>query len=122
MSWITVIWSMNAGACLALAAFYSAVWCKQRKTRTYLVFSCSAVAAAAISGVELWMMNARTLEQYQVLVRWIDVPTWALTMSFVAFAQLYLHAGRTWLAWSIYVLRTLVLILNFILPATFNFN
>ena len=31
MSWITVIWSMNAGACLTLAAFYGAVWSKQRK-------------------------------------------------------------------------------------------
>jgi len=27
MSWVTVIWSLNAGACLTLAAFYGAVWC-----------------------------------------------------------------------------------------------
>jgi signal transduction histidine kinase len=33
MSWVTVIWSMNAGACLTLAAFYGAVWCKQRQNR-----------------------------------------------------------------------------------------
>ena len=39
MSWITVIWTMNAGACLALAAFYGAVWCKQRENRVYLLFS-----------------------------------------------------------------------------------
>ena len=31
MSWITVVWSMNAAACLTLAAFYGAVWSKQRK-------------------------------------------------------------------------------------------
>ena len=41
MSWITVIWSMNAGAFLTLAAFYGAgaVWCKQRENGVYLLFS-----------------------------------------------------------------------------------
>lgn len=122
MSWITVIWSMNAGACLALAAFYGAGWCKQRENRVYLVFSCSAVAAAAISALELWMINARTVEQYQLLVRWIHVPAWVLTISFVAFVRLYLDAGRARLAWSIYGLRTLILILNFIFPVGIDFK
>ena len=43
-------------------------------------------------------------------------------VSFVAFVQLYLHAGRRWLAWSIYSLRTVVLILNFIFPVSINFR
>src|SRR5204863_1636154 len=122
MSWITVTWSMNAAACLTLAAFYCAVWCKQRQTWAHLLFSCSAVAAAAICAFELVMMNAQTVEQYQTLVRWVHVPAWVLTVSFVAFVQLYLHAGRRWLAWSIYSLRTLVLILNFIFPVSINFR
>jgi PAS domain S-box-containing protein len=122
MSWVTVIWSMNAGACLTLAAFYGAVWSKQRANRAYLLFSCSAVAAAVISAFELRMLNATTVEQYQVLMRWIHVPVWVLTLSFVAFVRLYLHAGRRWLAWSIFGLRTLVLILNFIFPVSINFN
>ena len=105
-----------------LAAFYGAVWCKQRESRVYLVFSCSAVAAAAISAFELWMINARTVEQYQLLLRWIHVPTWVLTISFVAFVRLYLHAGRRWLAWSIYALRTLILICNFSFPLGINFK
>lgn len=33
MSWITIIWSMSAGVCLTLAAFYGAVWWKQRESR-----------------------------------------------------------------------------------------
>jgi PAS domain S-box-containing protein len=122
MSWITALWSMNSAACLTLAAFYGAVWCKQRQNRVYLLFSCSAIAAAAISAVELWMINAQTVGQYQLLVRWIHVPTWVLTLSFVAFVRRYLHAGRDWLAWSIYGLRTLVLILNFIFPVSINFR
>lgn len=122
MSWITVFWSMSAAACLTLAAFYAVVWCKQRENWAHLLFSCSAVAAAALSGFELWMMDARAVEQYQLLVRWVHVPTWVLTVSFVAFVQLYLHAGRRWLAWTIYSLRTLVLILNFIFPVSINFR
>src|SRR5947207_6730413 len=122
MSWITVFWSINLGACLTLAAFYCAVWCKQRQTWAHLLFSCSAVAAAAISAFELGMMNAQTVEQYQTLVRWVHVPVWVLTLSFVAFVRLYLRAGRRWLAWSIYGLRTLVLILNFISTPNINFR
>ncbi len=121
MSWITVVWSINVGACLTLAAMYLAVWCKQRESWVHLLFSCSAIAAAAVSAFELGMLNAQTVERYQALVRWIHVPVWVLLLSFVAFVRLYLHAGRAWLAWSIYGLRTLVLILNFIFPVSINF-
>ena len=113
---------MNAAACLTLAAFYGVVWCKQRDNWVHLLFSFSALAAAAISLFELWMIHATTVEQYRLLVRWIHVPTWILIVSFVAFVRLYLHSGRAWLAWSIYGLRTLVLILNFIFPVSINFN
>jgi two-component system sensor kinase FixL len=122
MTWVTAVWSMNAAACLTLAGFYLAVWCKQRQSPMYLLFSCSAIAASAISLFELWMLNARTVDQYEQLARWIHVPTWVLTLSFVGFVRLYLHAGRAWLVWSIYGLRTLVLILNFIFPVSINFT
>jgi len=94
MNWITAVWSTNAAACLTLAGFYFVVWCKQRQNPIYLLFSCSAMAAAAISAFELWMLNSKTVEQYELLVRWIHVPTFVLTLSFVAFVRLYLRAGR----------------------------
>jgi two-component system sensor kinase FixL len=122
MSWITIVWSMNAAACLTLAAIYLVVWCKQRQVLAHLVFSITAVAAAAIAGFELAMMHAGTVGQYEALIRWIHVPVWVLTVAFVAFVRLYLHAGRPWLAWSICGLRTMVLILNFILTPNLNFR
>jgi two-component system sensor kinase FixL len=122
MSWMTIVWSMNAAACLTLAAFYCVVWCKQRENRVYLVFSSSAVAAAAIAAFELAMMHAETAERYEALVRWIHVPVWVLIVSFVSFVRLYLRAGRPWLAWSICGLRTLVLILNFVFTPNLNFR
>ena len=122
MSWITIVWSMNAAACLTLAGISLLVWCKQRENWVHLVFSASAVAAAAIAAFELAMMHCETVGQYEALVRWIHVPTWVLIISFVAFVRLYLHAGRPWLAWTICGLRTLVLILNFIFTPNLNFR
>ena len=122
MSWITIVWSMNAAACLTLAALYLLVWCKQRENWVHLVFSSSAVAAAAIAGFELGMMHSETVGRYEALVRWIHVPVWVLIVSFVSFVRLYLRAGRPWLAWSICGLRTLVLILNFTFTPNLNFR
>ena len=122
MSWITIVWSMNAAACLTLAGISLVVWCKQRESWVHLVFSASAVAAAAIAAFELAMMHCETVGQYEALVRWIHVPTWVLIVSFVSFVRLYLHAGRPWLAWTICGLRTVVLILNFIFTPNLNFR
>lgn len=122
MSWITIVWSMNAGACFVLAGVCFVVWCKQRESWPHLLFSCSAVAAAVIALIELAMLHGNTVGRYAELIRWIHVPVWVLTLSFVAFVRLYLRAGRRWLAWSIYGLRTLVLILNFILTPNINFR
>ena len=122
MSWITLVWSMNAAACLTLAVLYGVIWCKQRQSLVHLLFSCSATAAAAISLFESEMISAQTVNQYQALIRWIHVPTFVLALCFVAFVRLYLRAGRASLAWTIYGLRTAVLVLNFIFPVSINFQ
>src|SRR5437016_4689293 len=113
---------MNAAPCLTLAGFYCVVWCKQRDNWVHLLFSSSAVAAAAIAAFELAMMHAQTVGRYEALLRWIHVPVWVLVVSFVGFVRLYLHAGRSWLAWGICALRTLVLILNFIFTPNLNYR
>jgi PAS domain S-box-containing protein len=114
MSWITIVWSINAGACLTLAAIYFVLWCNQRKSWMHLVFSCSAVAGAVLTAFELALLRAQTTEQYSVILRWAQLPVWVLVVSLVVFVRLYLRAGRPWLAWSVCGLRTLALILNFI--------
>ncbi|HEY2144308.1 MAG TPA: PAS domain-containing protein, partial [Candidatus Udaeobacter sp.] len=72
--------------------------------------------------IELAMLHSNTVDEYAALIRWIHVPVWLLTLSFVAFVRLYLRAGRRWLAWSIYTLRTLVLIINFTSTQNINFR
>src|SRR5215467_11651043 len=114
MNWIIIVWSMNAAACLTLAGIYLLVWCRQRKDWAYFVLACSAIAAAALTGFELVLLEAQSTEDYAVTLRWAQLPVWALVVSVVIFVRLYLRAGRWWLAWSVCGMRTLALILNFV--------
>src|SRR5213080_4992524 len=122
MSWITMLWSMDAAFCFTLAGMYLLVWWKQRKGWVHLLFSCSALAAGAIAGFELMSMRAETTAQYGAVLRWAHLPVWILIVSVVWFVRFYLRAGRPWLAWSICGLRTVVLILNFLFTPNLNFR
>jgi two-component system, LuxR family, sensor kinase FixL len=114
MSWLTVFWSINVGACLTLALMYLAVWCRERESFVRLLFSCIAASAALIAAYELQLIRADTSEEYCAILRWRAVPVWVLVLSLVAFTRLYLRAGRSWLAWSACSLKTLTLIINFV--------
>src|SRR6478672_6931912 len=122
MSWVTVIWAMSAGACLTLAFLQFIVWWKNRAARANLVFVMGAVAVAVFAGLELALMRAETPAQFGSVARWIHVPAWVLIVSIVAFVRLYLNAGRRWLAWTVVAVRTLSLILNFILSPNINYR
>src|SRR5207247_4644244 len=98
MSWVTIVWSMNAAACLTLAGIYLLGWSKQRESWAYLVLSCNAVAGAALTAFELALLRAQTSQQYAVVLRWAQIPVWVLVVSLVVFVRLYLCGGRPWLA------------------------
>ena len=122
MSWITIVWSMNAGACLTLAAIYLVVWCRRRESWVHLLFSCSAdrgVGHRSDRVSDAAYPDSRAIRSARALDPCAHVGPF---LSFVAFVRLYLRAGRLWLAWSIYGLRTLVLILNFVLTPNINFR
>jgi two-component system sensor kinase FixL len=122
MSWITIVWSMNAAACLTLAGIYLLVWSRQRDDWAYLVLSCNAVAGAALTAFELGLLQAQTSEEYGVIIRWAQLPVWSLVVTLVVFVRLYLRAGRLWLAWSVCGARTLALILNFIFTPNLSYR
>jgi len=122
MSWITIVWSMNAAACLTLATIYLLVWSKQRERWAYLVLSCNAVAGAALTAFELWLLRAQSAEEYAEILRWTQLPVWSLIVTLVVFVRLYLGAGRLWLAWSVCGARTLALILNFIFTPNLSYR
>ena len=122
MSWVTVIWSIGAGACLTLAFLQFIVWWKDRAAHASLVFSIGAVAVAVFAALELALMRAETPEQFGIAARWIHVPAAVLIVSIVAFVRFYLKAGRRWLAWSVVAVRTLAVVLNFVLSPNINYR
>jgi two-component system, LuxR family, sensor kinase FixL len=122
MSWVTVIWSMVASACLTLAAMHVVIWANRRTTWASLLFAVTAAATAAVTGFELWLMRAETAGEYGVALRWAHVPYWVLIISLVGFVRLYLRAGRPWLAYAICGARTLSLILDFAFSPNLNYR
>jgi len=110
---VTILWSMAASACLTLAAIHLMVWFRNRSARASLLFSVSSSSVAAYAVCELWMMRSRTPKEFGIALRWLHVPTCALVVSLVAFALVYLRAGRLWLAWTVWGARVLALFLNF---------
>ena len=113
MSWVTIVWSMAASACLTLAALHLLVWSRRRTAWANLLFALSAAGTAAYAGCELWMMRAQTPAEFGLALRWAHVPGWVTVVSLVAFARVYLRAGRLWLAWTVCGVRTLSLLLDF---------
>jgi len=113
MSLITIIWSMLSSACLTLAGINLQIWCKNPKARANLLFSLAAVSTAAFAFCELWMMRAETTTAFATALKWAPLPGWLVSLSLVGFVRLYLRAGRPWLAWTVYSVRTLALLLNF---------
>src|SRR5262249_42135800 len=55
MSWVTIVWSMNAAACLTLAGMHVVVWGEGRAARANLVFAVVAGAGAGAAGVLIWI-------------------------------------------------------------------
>jgi two-component system, LuxR family, sensor kinase FixL len=121
MSLITVIWSMNASACLTLAGINLLIWYRDRKALACVFFSLMAIGTAAFAYCELRMMRAETPAEYATVLKLGHVTVWLIVVSLVGFVRLYLNAGRPWLAWTICALRTIALILNFLVGQNLNY-
>jgi len=122
LSWVTVIWSMVASACLTLAGVQGLIWWRRREARAHALFALAAVGVALLAATELWMMRAETPGEYGRAVRLLHVAAWVCVVSLVGFGRIYLRAGRPWLAWTVCGLRTLALILNFAFSPNLNYR
>lgn len=113
LSWVTVVWSMIASTCLTLAVMYFLVWISNRAGYAHLLFSINAASMAAFATCELWMMRAATPDELLLALRWAHVPLFSWLVSTTWFVWVYLQAGRGWLAWTILIVRAVMLIFNF---------
>src|SRR5271157_195748 len=118
MNLITILWSMSASACLTLAAINFLVWSRNRKAWANLFFSLVATGTAGWAFSELRMMLAGTPAEFATVLKWGQVAVWLLVLSLVGFVRVYLQAGRLWLVWTVCGMRTLALVLNFLVGRT----
>src|SRR5271165_4221662 len=114
MSWVTVIFSMTASACLTTALIHFFIWWRQRGAWAYLLFAVAAFATAAFAFCDLAEMHAQSPAQYGAAVRWAQLSLWAVIVSLAGFVWLYLRAGRLWLLVTVVGLRTVAVLLNFL--------
>ena len=85
MSWVSVIWTMVASACLTLAVIYFVVWCRNRNAWAHLLFSMTAASTAAFTFCELWLMRAQTPAELLEAMRWGHVAVLFWLVSIVWF-------------------------------------
>src|SRR5882672_4422836 len=122
MSWIPVIWSMTAAACLTLAFIHLSIWARGRARLAHLLFAAIALAAAAIAPIEALMMRSQTIEEFGRAVRWLHVPGFVALVAMVWFVRAFLGTGRLWLAYTVCALRLLSLIANFSSGVNLNYR
>ncbi len=121
MSWVTVIWSMIASACLTLGAIYGLVWYRNRSAWAYLFFALTAASTAAFTFCELRTARGETPEELLSSMRWTHVALLCLLVSTTWFVTHYLNAGRRWLAWTVTGLRTFYLLIAFLVWGNVNY-
>jgi signal transduction histidine kinase len=118
---VTILWSLCGTVAIALAAVCGWLWLVERRDRASLMLCLLGVAAAGSSYIELALMHSATAPEYAELQRWYHVPIFLSFISLVLFAHHYLGTGRLWLLWTIVVMRSVVLILDFVFDPGFTF-
>jgi len=121
MSWPTVLWSMDAAACLTLATIHLAIGLRRRAAAN-LLFSAMAVAAAGMAALELVLMRSPEADVHAAAVRWAQAVFFVLMVCLIFFVRTYLRAGRPWLAWTIIVVRGITLVVNFFSEPNLNYS
>ena len=121
MSWVTVIWSMVASACLTLAVIYFLVWWSNRTAWANLLFAMTAASTAAFTLCELRQMRVGTSGELLSAMRWTHVALLGVLVSTTWFVTFYLGAGRRWLAWTVSGLRAFYLLVAFLIWGNVNY-
>ncbi len=122
MSWVTVIFSMTASACLTVALIYGFMWWRQRDEWAYLLFALASMGTAALAWQDLMLNFVQTTAEFSSVALWSNLSFWIIVLSLAGFVRLYLRAGRMWLLWTVFALRTVSLPLNLLTGENFYYR
>ena len=122
MSWVTIIFSMTASACLTVALIYGFIWWRQRDEWAYLLFAIASMGTAILAWQDLLLNFAQTTAEFRSIGLWSNVSFSLVVLSLAGFVRLYLRAGRMWLLWSVFSLRTASLPFNFLSDENFYYR
>ncbi len=122
MSWLTVLYVSIEALSLTVAGIYFAAWLMQRESWSYLLFSLLAVSIGIAAALELWMLQARTPDEYATALRWFHVPIWSGFVAIVALVQRRLRPRFAWVGGLAVGLRTVALIANFLSGPNLNYT
>jgi PAS domain-containing protein len=122
MSYVTVAWSLVASCALLLGLMYGLVWLADRKARASLAFAAFSLGMVGVVIVELGMMRASAVVEWETWVRWLQVPGSLVLVGLALFVRLQFRAGRLWLLWTFIAMRCVILLVTFTTAGSFNFE
>jgi len=121
MSWVTAIWAMLIGGCIALAVPHLLVGIWLRRG-AHLLFVLAAAAVIGIATGELNMMRAPSVGQFEQALWWSSLAISILLVALICFVYLYLGTGRPWLALAACAFSFACLVVNFVSQQTLVFR
>lgn len=114
MNWMTVAWPMVTATCLTLALINLRIATGESRRAPHLFFTLSAFAVAAISALEVGVLQSTDLATCQRLLQWSSIPVVVMVASILGFIWSFFGAGRPVLAYASIALLTVAETVNFI--------
>ena len=121
MNWVTIVWSLAAGACLTLAVMHSLIWLRDRTLYAHLAFAFAAIGTVGVAFCELLTMFETDPKAYLAILRWAHLPTLSILLGLAYFVRLYFQTGWLLLFYLAVGTRLGMVVVNFQSPGNISF-
>ena len=113
MSWITIVWSAAAGACLLMALMHVLVWSRNRRAWANLCFAITVLGVIGLVACEMITMRTESPAVFGRAIRWTHLVYGIGVAGSLGFVHFYFGTGRRWLLVLALGLRVLAVVMNF---------
>ena len=116
MDWMTIAWPMVIAACLTLALINLRIALGDVRRAPHVFFFCSALAVAVVSGLELGILKADSVERVNLLLHWSSLPLTLMVIAVTGFVWTFFRAGNPSVALGGIVVLGVAQLVNFLSP------